>query len=64
MGAARPTYVGAVGYELRPARLRTELLEQMPAPGRIAGLARRQGHDQRQRVVAHDRMQLGRQAPA
>ena len=40
MVAARPALVGAVGDELRPARLRTELFEQMPAPGRIAGLGR------------------------
>jgi len=64
MVTARPTYVGAVGDELRPGRLRTELFEQMPAPGRIAGLAQRQGRDQGQPVVAHDGVQLGRQAPA
>ena len=61
--ATRPTLVGAVGDESRATALRTELFEQMPAPGRIAGLARRLSHHQRQPVVTRDRVQLGRQAP-
>lgn len=64
MAVVRPTLVGTVGDELWLAGLRAELFEQMPAAGRIAGLARRQGHDQRQPVVVHDGVQLGRQAPA
>lgn len=64
MALAGPAFVGAVGDELRPRCRPSKLFQQMPAPGRIAVLARGQGHHQRQPVVAHDRVQLGRQAPA
>ena len=59
---SRSALVGAVGDQLRPAGLRAQPLEQLPAPGRVARLTRRQRHHQWYPIVAHDRVQLGSQS--
>ncbi len=59
--AHRVALVGAVGEQLRLTRYRAEPLQQPASPGRIAPVARRQGHDQREAVFQHDGVQLRRQ---
>lgn len=56
--------VGAVGEQLPLTSYGSESLQQPTPSGPIAPLARGQGHGQRQPILQHERVQLGRQASA
>lgn len=62
--SGRPPLIGAVGDQLWSTRLAPVPFDQRSPPRRITRLSRRQRQDQRQPVVAHDHVQLGRQSPA
>ena len=61
--SGRPPFIGAVGDQLWSTRLAPVPFDQRSSPRRITRLSWRQRQVQRQPVIAHDHMQLGRQSP-